>query len=116
MHYHELAIAIFEHATFDAARKPLRKVKETFIPDWEQERLDRELKEKIEEAKKFHDLSLYEKRKFLEDLNRTAEKRKKFWFKWKYSGLNRKVTSCPKLNLPEGLIVECYKTLLIYEI
>ena len=35
-------------------------------------------KQKIEEAKKFHALSLNEKRKFFEDLNRTSEKRKKF--------------------------------------
>ena len=34
--------------------------------------------QKIEEAKKFHALSLNEKRKFFEDLNRTSEKRKKF--------------------------------------
>lgn len=33
---------------------------------------------RLTEAKKFHALSMQDKRKFLEDLNRTAEKRKKF--------------------------------------
>ena len=33
---------------------------------------------RVNEAKKFHALSIQDKRKFLEDLNRTAEKRKQF--------------------------------------
>ena len=33
---------------------------------------------RLTEAKKFHAVSMQDKRKFLEDLNRTAEKRKKF--------------------------------------